>query len=188
MEHTTVKALLEKYFLAETTVEEEKVLTAYFRGPDIDPGLEPFREMFAYFEEEAKITPGEDFESRILERIHRADAEAAAPATSIPATRPAIRLNPAYAAAAAVILCIGAFLMYQPSRTAGSATGPGVAVENPSIQAQPGVAIKDTYDDPQQALAAIRHALLVASTRMNQGKNIAQKNVSLLKKLNYGQL
>lgn len=186
MEHTAVKALLEKYFLAETTVEEEKALAAYFRGPDIDPGLEPFRELFAYFEEEAKITPGEDFESRILERIHR---ETAAPATSIPAARPVIRWwNPAYAAAAAVILSIGLFLMYQPSRTAGSATGPDVAVENPSIPAQPGVAITDTYDDPQQALAAVRHALLVASTRMNQGKNIAQKNVSRLKKLNYGQL
>jgi hypothetical protein len=202
MEHITVKALLEKYFLAETTVEEEKTLAAYFSGPDIDPGLEPFRELFAYFEEEAKVTPGEDFESRILERIHRADAEAAAtPAAAPPAAGPAAPIvaipsvqtlrrwwNPAYAAAAAVILSIGLFLMYQPSRSVGPVTGPDVTAESPAVQAQSDVAIKDTYDDPQQALAAIRRALLVASTRMNQGRNIAQKNVSRLKKLNYGQL
>jgi hypothetical protein len=172
MEHAIIKALLEKYWQTETTVEEEKTLAAYFRGPGIDPELEPFRQLFAYFEEEGKVTPGEDFESRILERIHQADA------ASVPTIRPVRRwLNTATAAAAAVIFAIGLFIMYQPGHpVAGSAT------------ANTGAAIKDTYDDPQQALAAIRHALLTASARMNQGKTITQKNMDRLKKLNYGQL
>jgi len=55
MEHTIIKALLEKYWLAETTVGEERTLAAYFRGPDVDPGLEPFRDLFAYFAEEAGL-------------------------------------------------------------------------------------------------------------------------------------
>jgi len=29
--------------------------------------------------------------------------------------------------------------------------------------------IKDTYDDPQQALAAVQKALLTASAKMNKG-------------------
>jgi len=201
MEHTIIKALLEKYWLAETTVEEEKTLAAYFRGPGVDPGLEPFRDLFAYFAEEAKIeaaiTPGPGFEDRILERITREEAMAStAPAAPITAQSPhasqallrsaassrVFWLNPAYAAAAAVILSIGLFIMYQPTQTpAGRATPvPPVATAN--------TAIKDTYEDPQQALAAIRHALLTASTRMNEGKNLTKKPLDQLKKLKYGQL
>ena len=120
MEHTIIKALLEKYWLAETTVEEEKTLAAYFRGPGVDPGLEPFRDLFAYFAEEAKIeaaiTPGPGFEDRILERITRAEA---APVISYRRW-----LNPAYAAAAAVILSIGLFIMYQPTQPVAAPIAP----------------------------------------------------------------
>jgi hypothetical protein len=166
MEHEIVKTLLDKYWLAETTVEEEKALAAYFRQPDTDPRLEPFRDLFAYFEEEAKITPGEDFESRILERILREEQPSVQP-------RPVRRLSRSYAAAAAVILCIGIALMYQPN--------PRVSVAGTSVAATPAAGeIRDTYDDPQQALAAIRHALLTASVRMNQGKNITKKNMDRL--------
>jgi hypothetical protein len=185
MEHAIIKALLEKYWLAETTVEEEKALADYFRGPDIDPGLAPFRDLFAYFEEEAALeaalTLGAGFESRILEQIARTEGPAAAPRTIPASPARALRrwLNPAYAAAAAVILSIGLFIMYQPSQPAAAPAIPATAATAP---------IKDTYEDPQQALAAIRHALLTASTRINEGKNITQKNMDRLKKLNYGQL
>ena len=187
MDHETIMRLLDRYWLAETSVEEEKALAAYFRGPDIDPRLEPFRDLFAYFEEEAQVTPGKDFESRILERILREEAAATAiqdPHTSQALLRSAASsrvfstrswLNTSYAAAAAVILAIGAYLMYQP---APSVSGPGTATAaaaNPAASA-----IKDTYDDPQQALAAIRHALLTASVRMNQGKDITKKNMDRL--------
>jgi hypothetical protein len=184
MEHVIIKALLDKYFLAETTVEEEKILAAYFRGPEVDPGLEPFRDLFAYFEEEAgleaALTLGENFESRILERIAPTESAGAPPARRR-------WLNPAYAAAAAVILSIGLFIMYQPSRPDDPYTVRATPA-NIGAPVAADAAIKDTYDDPQQALAAIRHALLMASTRMNQGKNITQKNMDRLKKLNYGQL
>ena len=187
MDHETIMRLLDRYWLAETSVEEEKALAAYFRGPDIDPRLEPFRDLFAYFEEEAQVSLGKDFESRILERILREEAAAAIPktvtATPDPATpiRPSgFRwLNTSYAAAAAVILAIGAYLMYQP---APSVSGPGTtttAAANPAANSTAS-AIKDTYDDPQQALAAIRHALLTASVRMNQGKDITKKNMDRL--------
>jgi hypothetical protein len=41
-------------------------------------------------------------------------------------------------------------------------------------------AITDTYTDPQQALAEVKRALLVASVRMNKGTNITQKNITRL--------
>ena len=175
MDHETIKGLLDKYWLAETSVKEEKALAAYFRGPDIDPRLEPFRDLFAYFEEEAQVSPGKDFESHILERILREEA-AAAPSAGPAAPR---WLNTSYAAAAAVILAIGAYLMYQPAPSApGHGTATVAAAKPAANHAEPG--IKDTYDDPQQALAAIRHALLTASVRMNQGKDITKKNMDRL--------
>jgi hypothetical protein len=185
MDHETIKTLLDKYWLAETSVEEEKVLASYFRGRDIDPRLEPFRDLFAYFDEEARVIPGKDLESRILEQILREEGAPHGMETpSSPAAapvRPLHRLSVSFAAAASVILLIGAYLMYQPVRHAavpgtdatGNTTGVTTGVPTSAV-------IKDTYDDPQEALAAIRHALLTASVRMNQGKDITQKNMERL--------
>ena len=112
MEYAAIRALMDKYWEAETTLEEESELVAYFRKPDIDPRLRPFREMFVYFEQESRVKPGEGFEKRILEAVRRAD----------PATAPVRRMwrgvNSSYAAAAAVILVIGLFIMVPSSRRA----------------------------------------------------------------------
>jgi hypothetical protein len=160
MEHEPIKALLEKYWLAETTVEEEKTIADYFRGADIDPVLEPYRPFFDYIEEESQVSPSPDLETRIL--------------AAVQPVRSLWGLKTGYAAAAAVILCVSSlFLALQLSRDP----------ETPGTPATPQVAkttIKDTYDDPEKALAAVRRALLVASTAMNEGKGITEKNMHRL--------
>jgi hypothetical protein len=165
MEHEKIKALLEKYWVAETTIEEEKQLAAYFQGADVDPALEAYRPFFEYIEEEKQVAPGAGFEARILERVGLAEAPA-----------PLRRLSFSYAAAAALILCISSlFLVLQLSRN--TEDGGRTAAAPPVVAV---TAIKDTYDDPGLALAAVRRALLVASTHMNEGKNITQKNMHRL--------
>ena len=162
MEYAAIRALLDKYWEAETTLEEESALAAYFRQPDIDPRLRPFREMFVYFEQESRVTPGEGFEKRILEAVRQAgESGELRPDHGAPVRRMWRGVNASYAAAAAVILVIGLFIMVPSSRREAAAAA----------------SVKDTYEDPQQALAAIRHALFTASARMNQGKAIAQKNM-----------
>jgi hypothetical protein len=160
MEQVRVAALLEKYWQAETTVEEERQLADYFRQPVIPPEWEPWRNVFAYFEAEAQITPDKDFENKLMERIRQLEA-AAAPVRSL------FRSAPWWVAAAVIILAVGV------SRLTGfrRATGP----ESGSLA--PSAVIKDTYDDPQQALAAIQRALRTASAKMNHGKTIAQKQM-----------
>src|SRR5260221_13166972 len=64
-----IKALLEKYWRAETTLEEEKGIADYFRGKDVDAELAPYRSFFDYVEEEKQIRPSEDFEARILAHV-----------------------------------------------------------------------------------------------------------------------
>jgi hypothetical protein len=177
-----IKALLEKYWQAETTLEEERQLADYFAQPDIDPELASFRPMFDWLEEESQLTPDEGFDHRILQRIGLAEQRIA----------PVHRLRTrsiGYAAAAAVILCIaiGFFLSTGPGTTppppAVAQGAPAAAPGNSAVQANPAtreIQIKDTYDDPQKALAAVRHALLIASVRINQGRHITQKNIARL--------
>jgi hypothetical protein len=50
-----LKNLIEKYFRAETTLEEEKLLNDYFAGDAIDPEFEPYRALFGYFNEEKSL-------------------------------------------------------------------------------------------------------------------------------------
>jgi hypothetical protein len=163
MEHEPIKALLEKYWLAETTVEEEKAIADYFRGGDIDPALEPYRPFFDYIEEESQVSPSPDLETRIL--------------AAVQPVRSLWGLKTGYAAAAAVILCVSSlFLALQLSRETQIAQTPTTTAPTQIAQ----TTIKDTYDDPEKALAAVRRALLVASTAMNEGKGITQKNMHRL--------
>jgi hypothetical protein len=165
MEQAEIKDLLDKYWQAETSLEEERQLADYFRRPEIDPTLEPLRSLFDWRAEEAELMPGEDFDRRILERI--------APISHL-------RLSSiGYAAAAAVILCIciSFFLTVSspgPGRSVATSAPPPAIAQPPATVHE----IKDTYDDPQQALAAVRHALLIASNGISKGRHITQKNIN----------
>lgn len=172
MEQAEIKALLEKYWQAETTLEEEQRLAGYFRRPEIDPSLEEFRSLFVWREEEAQFSPGEGFDQRLLQRIG---------ATTGDPARTVHRFSFGYSAAAAVLLCvvISFFLMVSGPRSVAVRS---VAANPPSMPAGLEVKavaeIKDTYDDPQKALSAIRHALLIASTGISKGRHITQKNIT----------
>jgi len=148
MEKAMIKALLEKYWQAETTVEEEKALSEYFSGPGAnpDPELTQYRTIFDYYAEEAQVAPGPDFEARILRYVGITET----PVRKIHS----FRIGLTSAAAIITAITISLFLL-KPANT------PRI-VQTPTI--------KETFDDPQQALAAVRHALLIASTHLNEGR------------------
>ena len=156
MEKMTVIALLDKYWQAETSLDEEKALADYFRGPLVDPELEPYRELFAYFDEEARVMAAPDFGDRILQHLGIA-SEGPKPAIIRP-------FGTGLLSAAAVIaaLVIGLFLLTPPRQPAADAGNALATIRHGAVQ--------DTYDDPEQALAVVRHALLVASTHLNEGR------------------
>ena len=160
MEQAEIKILLEKYWEAETTLEDERRLTEYFRSPEIAPEWEPIRDVFAWREEEAEVKVGPDFDRRMLRRIGEMESGVAR----------RIGFTFRFAAAAAIILCLGISLLI-----------PVISprpVQPAAVSAV--TAVTDTYSDPQQALAAVRKALLAASSRMNEGKSITQKNMTRL--------
>jgi hypothetical protein len=163
MKEVEVRALLDRYWQAETTLEEERLLAEYFRQPEIAGDLEPLRDLFEWREEEAQLRLGAGFDNRLLRKI--AEMESGGAGKSVGRVVPGLSIR--WAAAAAIVLCIGISCL--------------IAVTSPRIVQEPkGTAITDTYTDPKQALAAVRHALLLASARINEGKQITQKSITRL--------
>jgi hypothetical protein len=148
MEHEEIKALLEKYWAAETTVEEEKKIAAYFGEGEVDPALEPYRAFFDYIEEEAAVVAPDGFEERMLERLGTGQGNVVR------------RLRFGYTAAAAVMVCLVSVALV--------------------VKMSGRDEIKDTYDDPEKAFAAVQRALMVASEHMNQGEKMTEKNMNRL--------
>lgn len=65
MDYTRIETLLEKYFAAETTVEEEKFLREFFSGQEVPEHLQQYTQLFAYFKLTGEESVGEKTETRI---------------------------------------------------------------------------------------------------------------------------
>ena len=70
MDYKYIEQLLERYWAAETTHEEETILRVFFSQSEIPAGLQQYRALFDYEAEEAKVRlPNDDFDVRILSMI-----------------------------------------------------------------------------------------------------------------------
>jgi hypothetical protein len=167
MEHAMIRDLLEKYWAASTTVEEEKTLAEYFRQATIAPDLEPYRDVFGYFGMESELKAGPGLETRILENIRELEQGT----KSIRILR---RQSGWWAAAAALILGLGLYLLTPSSHPSVVPVGQTIARQDlPPAPTE----VKDTYEDPRQALAAIRNALFKVSGKMNKGRKITARQM-----------
>lgn len=104
MDYKYIEQLLERYWQGMTTLEEERILRAFFSQNDIPVSLLPYRSLFT-FEQYDKTTNvlGDDFDEKILEMI---DEKEPVKAKTIRLTN---RLMPLFRAAAivAIILTLG---------------------------------------------------------------------------------
>ena len=60
MDYRSIAKLVDKYFLGETTLEEEALLKAYFSGEDIHESLLPYQSVFQFFSKEKESAAGGD--------------------------------------------------------------------------------------------------------------------------------
>ena len=105
MDYKYINQLLERYWNAETTLEEEEILRAFFSQVDIPAELERYRHLFVYEQTQPKTDVlDEDFDERMLAMIDE-------PATKVKARTITMtqRLMPLFKAAAivAIILTLG---------------------------------------------------------------------------------
>ena len=59
--------LLEKYFRAETTLDEEARLRSYILSDEVADDLRQYRPLFQFFEEEKEHSLSEGFEEKLKE-------------------------------------------------------------------------------------------------------------------------
>jgi hypothetical protein len=152
MQQSMIAALLDKYFQAETTVEEERVLAEYFRvaHEDLPAEWEPYRRLFGYYEEESHVGVSEGFDKKVLERI------------GVPRVV-TMRHAPWWMAAAVILLSFGSIFLFAPQEKTRE-----IAVQHE---------VTDTFEDPEQALAAIQKALFKAGKGLNTGRGITKKEL-----------
>ena len=67
MDYKYIEQLLESYWKAETSVEEEKILRAFFSQTDIPEHLLKYRDLFTYGDsEKQQDVLGDDFDAKLL--------------------------------------------------------------------------------------------------------------------------
>ena len=110
MDYKYIEQLLDRYFEAETSLEEEQILRTFFSQEKLPAELEPWR---ALFTAESDQTLGDDFDARILDMtVHQTSTDAEAPKVKAQVITLTQRLAPLFKAAAvsAIILTIGGAL------------------------------------------------------------------------------
>ena len=193
-----IQTLLDKYWLGETTLEEERLLKAYFATPLVDERFRPVAPLFQTLRQEQAV------------RLERAEV------IPMPAQY-SVRSRWAVAAAVVALLAMGGWWLFGPQPvtevaatpsgvlpdTAIPMSAPAKAVnpapspvpatvptlaERPAPKPKPAVKRKKPAPaaiDPETELAMeeIKAALALVSSKINKGKKAAIKDINQLENM-----
>ena len=138
MDYKYLEQLMERYWNAETTLEEEEILRAFFSQEDIPAELSQYAPLFAYeHAEKAVDVLGEDFDEKMLQMVGEAPRSEERPQAQIISLRE--RLMPLFKSAAvvAIVLTLGnaAQVAFQksPEETPGMAEVQSTITDGKSV-------------------------------------------------------
>lgn len=154
MDYKYIEQLLERYWLCQTSTEEEAILKAFFGQERVPEGLAQYQALFAYEAGEAKSKPlGDDFDARMLAMTEEAGPQKTKVATLWQ------RLTPLFKAAAvvAVVVTVGNAAQFSAKEEAGD----GINYSS----------YKDTYEDPAVAYDQVEDALQLVSEGMTKAES-----------------
>jgi hypothetical protein len=152
-EYKHIEQLLERYWLCETSLEEENELRAFFAGEEAPGHLLPYKDLFVYQLEQRRITIGDDFDERLLKievPVVRAKRITFTP-----------RLIPLFKAVAVV----AAVLSF------GSVLQQSFFADRDALDYNYDT-YTDTCDDPEVAYKQVSSALMILSEEMNKSKDL----------------
>ncbi len=156
-----LRALLEKYWEGESSLDEEVTLTdAFNTGRALPADLEVYRPLFRTMGHDRTATVSGDFETRLLSRIHEAP-----PAQGEVRIR---RLLPALLRVAAVTVFVvtSAYAVYHY-----------VSAPRTDYYA-------DTFDTPEQAYVQLKSALRTVSDKIQEGNELVGSQFQVLDDVN----
>lgn len=143
MDYKYIEQLLDRYWACETSLEEERILRAFFSQDELPAHLAKYKALFGYEQQQKEIRLGEDFDQRVLKMV--GETQEPKKEVVIKARRLTLsyRLRPLYRAAAsvAIVLLLGTAAQHTFHRQS-EPTGWDYNVAN----------YHDTYNAPQEAL------------------------------------
>jgi hypothetical protein len=152
-----IKELIEKYFAAETTLEEEAQLRDYFNSVNVDADLQGYQPLFQTLEQESRKEVSTDFDRKLLERMQ--------PGARV--VRMRVWQRHLMRVAAVGILLAGAFLLLQPP-----------APRQQAINWE-----KYETTDPDLAYEQTKEALRLLASKLNKGSKKTIEEVSKTEKV-----
>lgn len=172
MDLKKVRALLERFYNGETTLNEEEILRKYFSNELIDNEFIADKDVFLYqIRENEKLEDIPDISNEIWNNINKLDDN------KIKNNK---RLSYTYLRiAASIIILLGSFFL----------------LKNQVFNKQQNIQIVDTYDDPEIAYQQAKDALLYVSSIFNTGAehlepiakmDIGAQNLNKLSYINKG--
>ncbi|MBO7109721.1 MAG: hypothetical protein J6V97_06460 [Prevotella sp.] len=109
MDYKYIEQLLDRYFRAETTLQEEQILKAFFAqgAEDMPQELQQYAPLFAAFDEQPEL--GDDFDERVLAQLPADIVPLQPKQVKARTIRLTERLRPLFGAAAmvAILLTVG---------------------------------------------------------------------------------
>ncbi|MGW8122096.1 hypothetical protein ACV07N_05500 [Roseivirga echinicomitans] len=138
-----IEQLLEKYWAAETSIQEEKELKELVAKADNSEEMDELKALFGHFQSEQAISLGDDFDQEILSMIE------AKPETKVISMAMYFKQYASIAAAVLVLVTSSYFFMQQQK-------------EYEQV---------DTFDSPELALQELKKQLLMVSNYMNIGSS-----------------
>ena len=70
MDYKYIEQLLERYWEAETSLEEERILQSFFAQKELPKHLAPYPPIFAALAEESQEQLSADFDARLMKRLN----------------------------------------------------------------------------------------------------------------------
>ena len=158
MNREQIKALLEKYYNGETSLEEEKQLQRYFTGNEVDEKFTEDRAIFIYTTEKANETNQlPDLGNEIWDNIEKKE--------NIKQLKNRKLYHYSLSIAASIAILVVSFFF----------------ITN-EINKQSTVSFNDTYENPELAYLQAKEALLYVSSKLNSGT----EHLKPIQKINAG--
>ncbi len=145
MDSKTIEALLEKYWNADTTLEEEEQLKEYFAGANVPDNMQSAAALFRFFDDEKNKSLGENFETAVTKELRK---RREGKVISMVSFRNVTRI------AAGIVVVVAATYF----------------IRNEIRKSYP-QELQDTYSDPQMAFEETKKALMMISNSFGKAKH-----------------
>ena len=167
-----IDSLLEKYWNAETNLEEEKVLRTYFAGDNVEERHESYRDMFDVYASIAGTTTDLDIEKVLLNAESEAGNRAIGSTINQGPLKTKVFSLQKWAVAIAAVFVLGFAVVNVMNPTAPTTKYKGHAT------------VLDDESEAQEAYEITKEALAFLSKNMNKGSETIVKSVSKAEKVN----